>query len=318
MTYPQTSTNGSLWHTDYHQNMLPFLIITGPTASGKSTFALHLAQRLNGEIVCADSMQIYRDCNIATAKPTPQEQELIPHHLIDIVEPTVRFGAAAWAEAANEAIAQIHTRGKTPIIVGGTGFYLRALLEPQTLAHVPPNPDLRAELEQLDNQTLWEKLIEVDAEAAKRLQPENTKRVVRAIEVAFGEKVLLPDVLPIEYQAYALEWPREILYERINSRVDQMLQLGFMDELRNLVSRYGNDAPALDGIGYKEMLPILHEPSLADEQIETWKRATRRYAKRQMTWFRHQLKTTWLNPQEQTSDEMLDQVCQECQAKVLS
>ena len=287
---------------------MSLLIITGPTASGKSTFALHLAQRLNGEIVSADSMQIYRDCNIATAKPTPQEQQLIPHHLIDIIDPTIRFSAAAWAEAANKAVAQIRARGKMPIIVGGTGFYLRALLEPQTLAQVPPNPALRAELEQWDTQVLWKKLIEVDAAAANRLNPENTKRVIRAIEVALGEKVLLPEVPPIQYQAYGLEWPREILYERINARVDQMLEMGFTDELQNLVNRYGRDAPALDGIGYKEMLPALDDPSLAAEQIEIWKRATRRYAKRQMTWFRHQLKTTWLNPQEQTLEEMAEYV----------
>jgi tRNA dimethylallyltransferase len=291
------------------------LLIVGPTASGKSTFALHLAQQLNGEIVSADSMQIYRDCNIATAKPTPQEQQLIPHHLIDIIDPTIRFSAAAWADAASEAIAQIRARGKMPIVVGGTGFYLRALLEPQTLAQVPPNPELRTELELLDTQTLWKKLIEVDVEVANRLQPENTKRVIRAIEVALGEKVLLPELPPIQYQAYGLEWPREILYERINARVDEMMQMGFMDELRDLVNRYGRDAPALDGIGYKEMLPVLDNPSLADQQIEIWKRATRRYAKRQMTWFRHQLKTTWLNPQEETSDEMLEQVCQEWEAE---
>ncbi len=292
---------------------MSLLIITGPTASGKSTFALHLAQRLNGEIVSADSMQIYRDCNIATAKPSAQEQELVPHHLIDIIDPTVRFSAAAWAEAAREVIAQIRFRGKTPIIVGGTGFYVRALLEPQTLAQVPPNEKLRTVLERLDSRSLWQKLVEVDTEAANRLQPENTKRVIRAIEVALGEKVLLSETPPIEYQAYALEWPREVLYQRINTRVDQMLEIGFMDELRYLVNRYGKDAPALDGIGYKEMLPVLEDASLADERTEIWKRSTRRYAKRQMTWFRHQLKTTWLNPQEETLDEMLEYVCQEWQ-----
>lgn len=290
---------------------MSLLIITGPTASGKSTFALHLAQRLNGEIVSADSMQIYRDCDIATAKPSAQEQELVPHHLIDIIDPTVRFSAAAWAEAGREVIAQIRARGKTPLVVGGTGFYLRALLEPQTLAQVPPNEKLRTVLERLDSRSLWQKLIEVDAEAANRLQPENTKRVIRAIEVALGEKVLLSESPPIEYQAYALEWPREVLYQRINTRVDQMLEIGFMDELRYLVNRYGKDAPALDGIGYKEMLPVLEDASLADERTEIWKRSTRRYAKRQMTWFRHQLKTTWLNPREQTTDEMMEYVCKE-------
>jgi len=295
--------------------MSPLLIITGPTASGKSTFAMNLAQRLNGEIVSADSMQIYRHCNIATAKPTSQEQELIPHHLIDIIDPTIRFSAAMWADAARETIAQIRARGKTPIMVGGTGFYLRALLEPQTLAQVPPDEKLRAELEDLDSQTLWQKLKEVDTEAANRLQPENTKRVIRAIEVALGEKVLLPETPQIDYQAYGLEWPREVLYDRINERVDQMLEMGFMDELRDLVNRYGKDAPALDGIGYKEMLPVLDNASLATEQIEIWKRATRRYAKRQMTWFRHQLKTNWLNPQEEPLEKMLAHVCSEWESK---
>jgi tRNA dimethylallyltransferase len=279
---------------------MTLLLITGPTASGKSTFALNLAQHLNGEIVSADSMQIYRECNIATAKPTPREQQLIPHHLIDIIDPTVRFSAAMWADAAREAIAQIRAGGKTPIVVGGTGFYLRALLEPETLAQVPPNQELRAELELLDSQALWEKLIQVDPQAASRLDPQNTKRVIRAIEVALGAKVLLPEMPKIPYKAYGLEWPREILYKRINARVDEMMAAGFMDELRYLTEKYGRNAPALDGIGYKEMLPVLNDPALESAQLEIWKRATRRYAKRQMTWFRHQLNVEWLDAQKGT------------------
>lgn len=279
---------------------MPLLIITGPTASGKSTFALNLAQRLNGEIISADSMQIYRECNIATAKPTPQEQQLIPHHLIDIIDPTIRFSAALWAEAAREAIAQIRARGKTPIVVGGTGFYLRALLEPQTLAQVPPNPALRAELEQLSPGALREKLQQLDPQAARRVDAANIPRLIRAIEVALGEKVLLPEMPPIQYQAYGLEWPRDVLYERINSRVDAMMAEGLMDELRYLAAKYGKNAPALEGIGYKEMLPVLDDPSLEPAQIEIWKRATRRYAKRQMTWFRHQLKVEWLDAAKST------------------
>jgi len=279
---------------------MTLLIITGPTASGKSTFAIRLAQQLNGEIVSADSMQIYRECNIATAKPTAQEQQLIPHHLIDIIDPTVRFSAAMWAEMAREVIAQIHQRGKTPIVVGGTGFYLRALLQPETLAQVSPNAALRAELEQLDNHALWEKLIQVDAEAAGRLQPQNTKRVIRAIEVALGEKVLLPEMPEISYKAYGLEWPRDVLYGRINARVDEMMVQGLMDELRYLTEKYGRDAPALDGIGYKEMLPALDDPELLETQTEKLKQATRRYAKRQMTWFRHQLDVEWLDAEKST------------------
>ena len=284
---------------------MSLLIITGPTASGKSTLAMNLAQRLNGEIISADSMQIYRECNIATAKPSRDEQQKVPHHLIDIIEPTVRFSAAAWAEAAHNVIAQIRERGKTPVVVGGTGFYLRALLEPHSLAQVPPNAQLREMLEELDSEALWNKLCEVDEVAAQRLQPQNTKRVIRAIEVALGEKVLLPELPPISYRAYALEWPREVLYQRINARVDQMLEMGFMDELRFLAEKYGRDAPALDGIGYKEMVPVLDDPALEPQQIEIWKRATRRYAKRQMTWFRHQLDVEWLDAVESTFDDVV-------------
>lgn len=295
--------------------MKPLLLIAGPTASGKSALALELARQLNGEIISADSMQIYRECDIATAKPTAHERKLVPHHLLDIIDPSIRFSAAMWARAATEAIAQISTRGKTPIAVGGTGFYLRALLEPETLAQVPPNPVLRAELELLSSQALWQKLIQVDSQAAARLHPENSKRVIRAIEVALGEKETMPLSPSIPYLAYGLEWPREVLYGRINARVDEMLATGFMEELRHLTTRYGKDAPALDGIGYKEMLPVLDDSALAPAQTEIWKRATRRYAKRQMTWFRHQLKTAWLNPQQQTMQEMCARVCAALQAQ---
>lgn len=275
--------------------MNPLLIITGPTASGKSTFALRLAQRVDGEIISADSMQIYRGCDIATAKPSQQEQTLIPHHLIDIVEPTVRFSAAMWAQSAREAVDQIRARQKVPIIVGGTGFYLRALVDPQHLAPVPPNMELRASLEKLENQVLWEKLRLLDAPAAARLEAANTQRVIRAIEVAMAPKVSVEQKPLMAYRAFALQWPRDVLYERINHRVDAMLHAGLLQELKLLREKYGADAPALQGIGYKEMVPVLEDANLMEEQTKRLKQATRHYAKRQMTWFRHQLEVQWLD-----------------------
>ena len=168
--------------------MKPILCIVGPTASGKSSLALELAQRLHGEVVSCDSMQIYRGCDIVTAKATRVEQALVPHHLLDIISPDEPFSAASWARAANEVIAQIEARGHTPIVCGGTGFYLRALLEPGSLAVAPPDFVLRAKLDaelmEVGNEAMHARLAEVDAAAAARLHPNDTHRVLRALEVA--------------------------------------------------------------------------------------------------------------------------------------
>ncbi len=280
--------------------MKPLLVITGPTASGKSSLALRLAENLGGEIVSCDSMQIYRGCDIATAKPTPLERARIPHHLLDICDPDERFSAAQWATAAREAIEDIEKRARIPIVCGGTGFYLRALLQPQTLAEVAPDAALRAQLEaELETRgalALHEKLAEVDAKAALRLHPNDSFRVLRALEVALGEKhaASLPEIewAPL---IFALDWPREVLYNRINERVEAMMRSGFLNELRFLTEKWGREAPALGGVGYKQMMPVLDDESNLNECIEAWKRETRRYAKRQMTWFRHQLPVQWLD-----------------------
>lgn len=279
------------------------LIVTGPTASGKSSLALELCERLNGEIVSCDSMQIYRGCDIATAKPTSQERAQVPHHLLDICDPSERFSAAQWAARANETIADIEARGKTPLVCGGTGFYLRALLQPEILAEVEPNEELRNQLsEELAHEgaeKMHEKLRSFDPAAADRLHPNDTFRVLRAIEVAIlrpeaGEKA--PPEEPYNAQIFGLDWPREVLYERINQRVDLMLVEGALDELRTLREHWGADAPALGGVGYKQMMPALEDPARISECVEDWKRDTRRFAKRQMTWFRHQLNVKWLDP----------------------
>jgi tRNA dimethylallyltransferase len=280
------------------------LIVTGPTASGKSALAMVLCDKLGGEIVSCDSMQIYRGCDIATAKPTPEERAQIPHHLLDICDPNERFSAAQWAARASEVIADIESRGKVPIVCGGTGFYLRALLHPQVLSKIEPDADLR----ELLNQELirdgalkmHEKLAQLDAAAAERLHPNDTFRVLRALEVAILTPAGQPEAAATELQysprIFGIDWPREDLYARINERVDAMIEDDFLIELEMLRDGWGREAPALGGVGYKQMLPVLDDMATFDQCVEDWKRDTRRYAKRQMTWFRHQLDVTWLDP----------------------
>lgn len=284
----------------------PLLVITGPTASGKSGLALQLGEVLGGEIVSCDSMQIYRGCDIATAKPTPEEQARVPHHLIDICDPNQRFSAAQWAGEARRIISEIEARGKLPIVCGGTGFYLRALLQPDVLAEIEPDEGLRelleAELKHFGAEKMHERLTALDPAAGARLHPNDTFRVLRALEVAVlrpqFEVPSSPDPPEVSYapRIFGFDWPREVLYERINTRVDAMMREGFDIELRVLADEWGKDAAALGGVGYKQMLPFLEDDTLIDECLEGWKRDTRRYAKRQMTWFRHQLEVTWLNP----------------------
>lgn len=284
-------------------SMTPLICVLGPTASGKSALALEIAARVGGEIVSCDSMQIYRGCDLATAKPTRAEQSQIPHHLLDICEPNQRFSAAQWAMAARQAIYGIQARGNLAIVCGGTGFWLRALHFPNSLSDVAPDSSLKAELEAqlavVGAAKMHEKLAQIDAGAARRLHPNDSFRVVRALEIASLRAAAPPANGPRESEfaarIFGLEWPREPLYERIGARVDAMIELGALEELRILREKWGDDAPALGGVGYKQMLPVLRGEIALDEGIESWKRDSRRYAKRQMTWLRHQLPLQWLN-----------------------
>jgi tRNA dimethylallyltransferase len=281
------------------QNRAPkLLLLVGPTASGKTAVALELCDLLNGEIISADSALVYRGLDIGSAKPTPQEQARAPHHLIVLCDPDREYSAAQWAQDATQKIEEITARGAQPIIVGGTGFYINALLRPNLLASAPPNLSLRAELEELSQRAgpgvLHARLAALDAEAAARLHPNDIMRVVRAIEVAEFQQENPPAKEDAasgrEYSAFALEWPRELLYERINARVDAMLQGGFIEELQSLLRAGFGESPALKSLGYKQMRAALANEILLDDALEIWKRETRRYAKRQGTWFRHQLK----------------------------
>ena len=302
------------------------LFLVGPTASGKTDVAIELCALMNGEIISADSALVYRGLDIGSAKPTREEQARARHHLIDICQPDQEYSAAQWASDARRVIEEISARGKQPIIVGGTGFYVNALLRPQLLAGAPPNPQLRKELEELaareGTAVLHARLAKLDSSAAQRLHPNDVMRVVRAIEVAEFEKTQ-PDEIESEektptpeYSAFGLEWPRELLYERIDARVDAMLEQGFLRELSTLLAAGYGETTALQSLGYRQMRAALENPAELEDGLEEWKRQTRRYAKRQGTWFRHQLDVNWIravdeNGEVRSAAEIARQIAEE-------
>ncbi len=285
---------------------IKLIIICGPTASGKSELAVRLGEQIGGEIVNADSMQIYRGMDIGTAKPTIEERRGIPHHLIDIVTPDTPFSAADFANAADNAISDIVKRGKTPIITGGTGLYIRALLH--GLVDSPSgDPDLReslhAEAARIGNQAMLEKLKGVDPALAAQLHPNNLLRIIRALEVY--QQSGIPLSLHQQQHAFAqkryrslnigIQTNRQELYKRINSRVERMLSDGLLAEVSSLLdSGYSRDLKPLRSIGYKEAVAYLAGETGLTEMTELIKRNTRHYAKRQLTWFNADPDIIWL------------------------
>jgi tRNA dimethylallyltransferase len=282
------------------------LVICGPTASGKSELALRLAHGLDGEIVNADSMQVYRGMNIGTAKPSPEEQDGIPHHLIDIVRPDQPFSAADFSEAAATVIKDISSRGKRAIVVGGTGLYIRSLLN--GLVDSPGDAGdtreaLRAEAHVRGNQAMWEQLRQVDPELAEQIHPNNLVRVIRALEVfrttgiplsRYQQEHAFSDQ---RYRALqiGIHVERPLLYSRIDQRVDRMLEQGLLQEVQQLLNDgFGADLKAMRAIGYKEMTAHLAGEYSLDEAIRLIKRDTRHYAKRQLTWFNGDKDILWL------------------------
>ena len=276
--------------------------VVGPTASGKSALALELAKRHGGEIISCDSMQIYKRMNIGTAKPTVAEQSAVRHHLIDIVEPDVSFSCEDYVAYADKAIADCVSRGKIPIICGGTGLYLDTLLRGGNSAPVGDTSAIRAELtaraEREGADAIYAELMRVDRESAEAIHPNNVKRVIRALEIYYSCGVPKSELDRVSkqteprYDAIVLMLKyadRDILYRRIEKRVDQMIAEGLLDETRALMEEgvFEKNGTAAQAIGYKEIISYLDGESTLDEAVEKLKLSTRRYAKRQLTWFRH-------------------------------
>lgn len=268
------------------------IAVVGPTASGKTALAIKIAHERGGEIISADSRLVYKGFDVATAKPTMEEREGIPHHLIDIVEPEVDYSVGDFYRDAKPIIADIISRGKTPIVTGGTGLYFRILLEDFNLPQMEPNPELRAELEALPVELLYEEIKSKDPITAEKVHINNKVRLVRVLEVmrTFGRP--FSQVAGKKEDEYDVEWvspqisSREILYERINKRVDKMLENGLIEETKSLLEKHGRIKNFAKTIGYAEMLEYLDGFATLEESIEKLKQNTRRYAKRQLTWFR--------------------------------
>jgi len=291
------------------------LCIVGPTASGKTALAIEVAHRLDGEILSADSRQIYKHLTIGTAKPSPAELSNVPHHFIDILEPDAHFSAGDFAEQGRRTIADLIFRQKMPIIAGGTGLYVEALVD--GLFDGPPiQPALRAvleaRLEAEGGQALLEELRAVDPVAAARMLPTNTRRIIRALEVykATGIPLTIHHQRQQRMELYdasfvGIEWERKLLYERINRRVDHMLEAGFLDEVRMLLELgFDERLKSLQTVGYKEAFALLrHEISL-ERMVELMKQNTRRFAKRQLTWFRPDDRIRWFKVS--TEDDIME------------
>jgi len=290
---------------------IPVIAVAGPTASGKSSLAMQLCRDYNGELISCDSMQIYRGMDIGTAKPSLREREEIPHHLIDICDPDVDFSAADFAELAGAAIADVHGRGKMPILCGGTGLYLDSVLQGVNFGSMEPDLAYRAELlhfaETEGAQALHDKLSAIDPEAALAIHPNNVKRVARALEICHlsgmtktqWDKNAVRNESPYAACILALDYrSRENLYARIHLRVDEMFAAGLEREVRSLLSAgYLSPSSTAGGaIGYKELLGYIKGDMTLQEASDAIKTATRHYAKRQLTWLRRNENVHWLYP----------------------
>lgn len=279
-------------------------VIGGPTAAGKSIVALYLAKRIQGEIVNCDSVQLYKYMDIGSAKPSQKDMNTVPHHLYGFVDPADDITVAQYQQLAFNKIDGILSRGKTPIVVGGTGLYLNSLIYKMSFAAKPINLKRRDELEHLaevrGKDYLFELLSAVDPEAAARIHPNNIRKIIRAIEAyELGSKLESMDKLEpntkYDFKINIVNMDREWLYNRINRRVDKLMEEGLLKEVKHLLAMgYNHDTPAMKGIGYKELLSYLDGKSTLEEAVIDIKTNTRHYAKRQLTWFKRYEKAHWV------------------------
>ena len=283
------------------------IVITGPTASGKTALSVRLAKEIGAEIVNADSMQIYKYMDIGTAKPTVDEREGVPHHLIDIVNPDELFSVARYCECAKEAIDDIHSRGKIAVMVGGTGLYVDSLVNNIQFSETEPDEEYRKSLEddaeKLGNEYIYEKLKTIDPESAAKIAVQDTKRIIRALEVyhVTGKTITWHNEqsrsVPSPYNTtmFAISMNREALYDKINRRVDVMLELGLVDEVKKILSMGVDEkATSMQAIGYKEIVGYLKGEISLEKAADDIKQGSRRYAKRQLTWFRRNNNINWI------------------------
>ena len=289
----------------------PLIAVVGPTASGKTAFAVEIAKRFDGEVISMDSMQIYKRLCIGTAKPSPEEMQGIKHHMIDVVEPDEPFNANDYASIARRTVNDIYLRGKMPVLCGGTGLYLNSLLYSYNMSEASFDDSLRKQLyddaEKYGADFLYAKLQKVDPVSAEQIHPNNVKRVVRALEIYMltgkpkSEQVTAERERVFDALIFRMEWDRDILYDRINRRVDVMLENGLEKEVRELISAgvlklRGDASQAGQAIGYKEMLEYIDGKISYDDAVEKIKMNSRRYAKRQITWFKRTENIKWMNP----------------------
>ncbi|ONI45131.1 tRNA (adenosine(37)-N6)-dimethylallyltransferase MiaA [Candidatus Epulonipiscioides gigas] len=283
---------------------MKIILIAGPTASGKTETSVLLAKKINGEIICTDSMQVYKEMNIGTAKVQKKEMQDVPHYMLDRLEPTESCSVAWFKEEVKNHIEEISSRGKIPILVGGTGFYINAILF-DTIFDENTNKEYKSELEEYykkyGQDALFSKLMEVDLESTKTIHPNNIKRVIRAIEYFYQNNCPISqhnlqekskrfeNISPYKYSFFALNMDRATLYERINRRVDIMIENGLIEEVKKLFDKgLKENLASIQAIGYKEFYPYFRNEISKDEAITLLKRNTRRFAKRQLTWFNNQ------------------------------
>lgn len=291
---------------------IKIICVVGATASGKTDLAVKLAKAVDGEIISADSMQVYKNMPIATAVATKEEQDGVPHHLVEFLDTDQTFSVADFVERAKVLIDEITARGRVPIVAGGTGLFVDSLVKNISFSQVGSNAEIRNELAEKSNEELFEKLVELDPKSAEDIHPNNRKRVIRALELCMSgtskteqnENSMLIDspydalYIGIGYQ------DREKLYDRINKRVDLMLDAGLENEARQMLGKQG--LTARQAIGYKELQPYIDGNITLDEAVEGLKRETRRYAKRQLTWFRRNENINWLYADEMSRDELVE------------
>lgn len=303
---------------EYKNMKKPLIILTGPTAAGKTALSIRLAKAVQGEIISADSMQVYRRMNIGSAKVTKEEMDGVPHYLIDVLEPDEEFNVVVFQQMAKKAMEEIYARNHIPIIVGGTGFYIQAILNDIDFTETESDNSYRKELEEAaalhGSEYLHEQLKQVDPAAAEQIHPNNVKRVIRALEFfqETGEQISRHNEAerqkqsPYNFAYFVLNMDRQKLYQRIELRIDQMLKQGLLEEVAGLKAEGCHAGMvSMQGLGYKEILAYLNGECTLEEAVYVLKRDTRHFAKRQLTWFRREREVIWMEKEAFQEDEDL-------------